>query len=238
MAPPAAILDVDGTLVDTNYHHALSWFRAFREHDLVLPLWRLHRHVGMGGDKFVAAVAGDEVEERLGDALRESWEARFDEVIEEVEPFAGAHDFVAGLVERGHVVVLASSSVQKHLDVLLDKLEVRDLVQSCTTKDDVEGSKPDPDLVEAALGKAGTREAAMVGDAPWDVEAARRAGLETIGLVTGGFSEAELREAGAAAVFDSLDELLEGIDGTPLREGWRTGLEPATTGTTTRGSTD
>ena len=238
MPLPAAILDVDGTLVDTNYHHALAWYRALREHDVVVPLWRLHRHIGMGGDKFVAAVAGDEVEERLGDALRDRWEELFDEAIRDVVPLPGAKRFVTALKERGHVVVLASSSVEKHLDVLLDKLEVRDLVDGWTMKDDVDSSKPDPDLIEAALERAGTRSAAVVGDAPWDVHAARRAGLATIGLLTGGFSEAELRDAGAVAAYASLDDLLEAIEETPLGEGWRTGLEPATTGTTTRGSTN
>ncbi|HVM69978.1 MAG TPA: HAD family hydrolase, partial [Gaiellaceae bacterium] len=204
MSRRAAILDVDGTLVDTNYHHALAWHRAFREHDLVLPVWRLHRHIGMGGDKFVAAVAGEDVEQRLGDRLRERWEALFDDVIDEVEPLPGARAFVDALKERGHTVVLASSSVEKHLDVLLDKLEVRELVDGWTMKDDVEASKPDPDLIEAALEKARTRDAVVVGDAPWDVEAARRAGLPTVCLLTGGFSEAELRDAGAATVHASL----------------------------------
>ena len=91
---PAALLDVDGTLVDTNYHHALAWFRAFRAERIVLPMWRLHRHVGMGGDKFVSAVAGDEVEQRLGDHLRDAWEKRFDELIDETEPLAGARELI------------------------------------------------------------------------------------------------------------------------------------------------
>jgi HAD superfamily hydrolase (TIGR01549 family) len=214
--PPAAILDVDGTLVDTNYQHALCWFRAFREHGIVLPIWRLHRHVGMGGDKFVAALAGDEVEERLGDELREAWERCFDELIDEVEPLEGSRELVADLKERGHSVVLASSAISKHLDRFLDLLDVRGLADAWTTKDDVEASKPAPDLVEAALEQAGTREAVMVGDTPWDVEAARRAGIETVAVITGGFSEQELREAGAVAVFESVEELRRRLDETPL----------------------
>jgi HAD superfamily hydrolase (TIGR01549 family) len=212
----AAVLDVDGTLVDTNYHHALAWYRAFREHDVVLPVWRLHRHVGMGGDKFVAAVAGDDVEERLGDALRDRWEELFDEVIEEVAPLAGAHDLLADLKERGLAVVLASSSIERHLDHFLDLLDAREVTDSWTTKDDVEASKPEPDLVRAALDKAGTDDATMLGDTPWDVEAARKAGLETVCVLTGGFSEQELRDAGAVAVFDSIEELRERLGETPL----------------------
>jgi HAD superfamily hydrolase (TIGR01549 family) len=212
----AAILDVDGTLVDTNYHHALAWFRAFREHGLVLPIWRLHRHVGMGGDKFVAAVAGDEVEERLGDELREGWERLFDELIDETEPLEGARELIADLKGRGHPVVLASSAVEKHVDAFLDKLGARDLADGWTTKDDVEASKPDPDLVRAALDKAGTDDAVMVGDTPWDIEAARQCGLETIAVVTGGYSEDELRDAGAVAVFDSIEALRQSLEETPL----------------------
>ena len=213
---PAAIVDVAGTLVDTNYHHALAWFRAFREHGVVIPLWKLHRHVGMGGDKYVAALAGDEVEERLGDRLRERWEELFDGVIDEVEPLDGARDLLRELKRRGHPVVLASSSIGRHLDVFLDKLEVREVADAWTTKDDVDASKPEPDLVEAALEKARTRDAVMIGDTPWDCEAARRAGIETIGLRTGGFHERELVEAGATTVFDSTRELLDRLDSTPF----------------------
>jgi HAD superfamily hydrolase (TIGR01549 family) len=214
--PPAAILDVDGTLVDTNYHHALAWHRAFREHGIVIPVWRLHRHVGMGGDKFVAAVGGNEVEERLGDELRERWEARFDEMLPEVEPLEGARDLIVELKRLGGAVVLASSAVEKHVEAFLDKLDARELTDDWTTKDDVEASKPDPDLVRAALDKAGTDDAVMVGDTPWDIEAARKCGLETITVVTGGYSEQELREAGAAAVFDSIEELRKRLGETPL----------------------
>src|SRR3954452_9542242 len=116
---PAALLDVDGTLVDANYQHALCWYRAFREHDIVLPVWGLNRHVGDGGDKFVAAVAGNDVEARLGDELRERWEKLFDELIEAVAPLEGAHELLAELKRRGYAVVLASSVIQKHLDFFL-----------------------------------------------------------------------------------------------------------------------
>ena len=170
----------------------------------------------MGGDKYVAALAGDEVEERLGEKLRKEWEGVFDGLLDEVSPLAGARELIVELKERGHAVVLASSSIQRHLDQFLDRLGVRDLADGWTTKDDVEASKPDPDLVEAALEKAGTRDAVMVGDTPWDCEAARRAGIETITVMTGGFSEQELRDAGAAAVFDSMDTLRSALDETPL----------------------
>ncbi len=214
---PAAILDVDGTLVDTNYHHTLAWYRAFREHEIVLPIWRLHRHVGMGGDKYVAAVADEETEERIGDRLRDRWEELFNELIDEVSPLAEARELMAELKERGHSLVLASSSIETHLDHFLDLLDARELADSWTMKDDVDNSKPDPDLVQAALEKAATHDAVMVGDTPWDVEAARKADVATICVMTGGFSEQELRDAGAAGVFESIAELRERLDETPLR---------------------
>jgi HAD superfamily hydrolase (TIGR01549 family) len=182
----------------------------------VLPVRLLHRHVGMGGDKFVAAVAGDEVEERYGDDLRDRWERLFDDVIDEIAPFEGAHALVADLAARGHPPVLASSAVEKHVDHYLDLLDVRDVTAGWTTNDDVEASKPEPDLVRAALDKAGTDKAVMVGDTPWDVEAARRARLQTICVISGGFCEDELREAGCIAVYESVEELRLDLANTPL----------------------
>jgi HAD superfamily hydrolase (TIGR01509 family) len=182
----------------------------------VLPVWRLHRHVGMGGDKLVAAVAGDDVELRVGDQVRARWEKLFDEVIDEVAPLEGAHDLMLDLKQRGHAVVLASSSIRKHLGRFLDLLEARDVLDAWTTKDDVQATKPDPDLVLAALEKAGTDDALMIGDTPWDIEAARNAGVATICVITGGFSKHELMEAGAAAVFESVAELRKRLDETPL----------------------
>jgi phosphoglycolate phosphatase-like HAD superfamily hydrolase len=121
------------------------------------------------------------------------------------------------LRRRGQRVVLASSSIERHLSRFLDVLEARELVDGWTTKDDVEASKPDPDLLDAALRKLGTRDAVLIGDTPWDCEAARQASIPTIAVLTGGFPEADLREAGAEAVFASLDELRARLDETPLR---------------------
>jgi HAD superfamily hydrolase (TIGR01509 family) len=214
--PPAAILDVDGTLVDTNYHHALAWYRAFRRNGIVLPVWRLHRHVGMGGDQFVGAVAGDEVEERKGDDIRAAERELYAELIDEVEPFEGARELLSELKERGHVVVLASSAKEEELDDYLDLLDARELAHDWTTSADVEATKPHPDLVLAAMQKAGGGEAVMIGDTPWDCEAAERAGVLTIAVLTGGFAEEELRDAGAVAVFESIADLRARLDDTPL----------------------
>jgi HAD superfamily hydrolase (TIGR01549 family) len=216
VALPAALLDLDGTLADTNYHHALAWYRAFRQHGVVLPMWRLHRHVGMGGDQLVAAVAGDEVEEKCGDDVRAAEKVLYLELIEETEPLDGAKEFVEELKRRGHTVVLATSAKTNELEHYLDLLDVREVADAWTDSSDVEQTKPEPDLVHAALEKAGGGEAVMVGDTTWDVEAAKKAGVPTICVLTGGFSEAELRDAGAACVFESIDELRERLDETPL----------------------
>jgi HAD superfamily hydrolase (TIGR01549 family) len=171
----------------------------------------------MGGDLYVPAVAGDVVERQIGDDVRDEWEKQFEAQIDEIAAFAGAHDFVAALKERGHTVVLATSSIAKHADHFIDLLGVRELIDDWTTKDDVDTTKPEPDLVKAAVAKAGTNDAVMVGDTPWDVEAAKKAGLPTVAVLTGGaYSAAELRDAGAVDVFESVGELKDRLDETPL----------------------
>jgi HAD superfamily hydrolase (TIGR01549 family) len=179
-------------------------------------MWRVHRHIGMGGDQIVKAIAGDAVEREHGDSLREAAGAEFKRLRDECFPLEGARELVAELKRRRLVVVLASSSNQDDLDHFLDLLEVRDLVDGWTTSDDVERTKPDPDVIHAALEKAGTTDAVMVGDSRWDIEAAASAGLETVCAITGGWSEQELLDAGAVAVFPSLVELRKRLDETPL----------------------
>jgi len=214
--PPAAILDVDGTLVDTNYHHAVAWFRAFRRLDLTLPLYRIHRHIGMGGDRLVGALAGDEFEREHGDEVREHEGGIYMELIDEVCPLADARELLLDLKERGHVLVLASSAKQHEVDHYLDLLDARGLADGWTTASDVEATKPEPDLVAAAVEKAGGGAAVMIGDSTWDCQAAERAGLATVGVLTGGFSEQELRAAGAACVFERLGDLRQDLSETPL----------------------
>ena len=214
--PPAAILDIDGTLVDTNYHHAIAWYRAFRQHEIVLPIWRIHRHIGMGGDQLVAALCDDKTEEEKGDDIRTAEKVLYTELIGDVEPLKGSRELIEDLKERGHAVVLASSAKQEEVDHYLDVLDARELADDWTTSADVEATKPEPDLVRAAIDKAGNGDAVMVGDTTWDCEAAKRAGIQTVAVLTGGFSEAELRDAGAVAVFLSIEELRGALDDTPL----------------------
>jgi len=214
--PPAAILDIDGTLVDTNYHHAVAWYRAFRQHQVTLPVWKIHRHIGMGGDNLVQALTSEAFDEEQGDDVRAAEKVLYMELIEECAPMKGARELIEDLKARGNAVVLASSAKESEVDYYLDLLDARELADSWTTSADVESTKPAPDLVKAALDKAGGGDAVMVGDTTWDIEAAARAKVPTIAVLTGGFAEAELREAGAACVFDSIDELRQRIDETPL----------------------
>ena len=214
-----AILDIDGTLVDTNYHHAIAWFRAFVRHDIVLPIWRIHRHIGMGGDQLVGALCGEGVERRHGDAIRAAETEEYGRLVGEVRTMEGSRELIETLKARGHVVVLASSAKQDEVDVYLDLLDARDLADAWTTSADVDATKPAPDLVHAARARVGGggSEAVMVGDTPWDVKAAAGADVGTLAVMTGGFSEQELREAGALDVFESVAELRERLDDTPLR---------------------
>jgi HAD superfamily hydrolase (TIGR01549 family) len=214
--PPAAILDVDGTLVDTNYHHTLAWYRAFKQSDVVLPIWRIHRHIGMGGDQLVKALGGEQLEDEKGGEIRAAESVLYGELMSEVEPLEGARELIEDLKERGHAVVLASSAKAHEVEHYLDLLDARELADSWTTSADVEATKPEPDLVVAAVEKAGGGGAVMVGDSTWDCEAAKRAGLDTIAVLTGGFSAAELRDAGALVVYSSITELRESLDETAL----------------------
>lgn len=214
---PTAILDLDGTLVDTNYHHTLAWQRALRRHGLVVPAWEIHRHIGMGGDQLVAAVCGEGVEAELGDAVRADEQDLYGDLIGEVAPLDGARALIARLKERGHPVVLASSAKAEEVEHYLDLLAARDLADDWTTAADVEATKPEPDLVRAAIDRVDGDRAVLVGDTVWDCQAARRAGIPSIGVLTGGFAESELRAAGAAVVFASVGELGERLADSPLR---------------------
>ncbi len=212
-----AILDIDGTLVDTNYHHAVAWYRAFRAHGFVVQLWRIHRHIGMGGDQLVAALIGKEADRDHGEGIRDAEKQAYMALIDEVAPLEGARELIAELKQREHTVVLASSAKADEVEHYLDLLVVRDVVDDWTTSADVEQTKPKPDLVLAALEKAGGEDAVMIGDSVWDCEAAKRAKIPSIGVLTGGFSREELTMAGGAfVVFESIGKSCTRLDATSL----------------------
>lgn len=214
--PDTAIFDVDGTLVDTNYHHALAWFRAFRRVDITLPLWQLHRSIGMGGDRLVAHVAGDDVEQQHGSQLREAHTEEFDGLIAEVRPFEGAREILEEVKSRGFRLSLATSGKRRHAEHLLALIDGAALSDGWVSSDDVERSKPAPDLIRASLRMVRGRSGVLVGDSIWDCQAAAKLSVPVLAVRTGGFSTAELSEAGAAHIFESMPELNANLDHTPL----------------------
>jgi HAD superfamily hydrolase (TIGR01509 family) len=216
---PIAVLDVDGTLVDSNYQHALAWYRAFRSLGETFPVWRLHRLIGMGGDQLVAAIGGEELDRRIGDEARKRQSEEVDKLIGEMAPLPGARDLLLAIKERGHPLVLASSGQPHHVDAFLDLLDAREVADAWTSSGDVEASKPAPDLLQTALRKLGAPEDAdsvMIGDSVWDVQAAKNAGMPALVVRSGGFGDDELRDAGAIDIFDTPADLAEALDRTPL----------------------
>ncbi len=206
----AVLLDIDGTLIDSTYHHAIAWQRAFDSLDLPIPLWRIHRAVGMGGDKLVADVADDAVEEKHGDELRDRWREEYLDLKAEVVPLPGAAELVRALSSQGYQVALASSGDPEFSREAVELLGVTDDIAVLTTSEDVDDSKPEPDLLQETLKRLDrVTHAVMVGDTPYDVESARKAGMQCVTLRSGGYGEAELVEAGAALVVDLPEDLVD-----------------------------
>jgi len=214
-----AVLDVDGTLVDSNYQHAMAWYRALRSLGETFPIWRIHRLIGMGGDNLLTELAGEEVEARIGDEARERQGKEVDALLDEIAPLPGARDLLVAIKERGHRLVLASSGQERHVEFALDLLDARELADAWTSSADADATKPAPDLLQSALAKLGEPSDApsvMIGDSPFDVEAAQRVGMPTIVVRSGGFGDDELREAGAVAIYDTPGDLMAALDGTDL----------------------
>ena len=218
--PQAVLFDIDGTLVDSNYLHIDAWTRAFADVGHPVPAWRIHRCIGMDSAKLLEALLGDELD-RLGDDAKERHSAHYERDAERLRPFDRAQDLLRAVAERGLKVVLATSAPPHEFELLQQVLAVDDAVAEYTTAGDVETAKPAPDVVQVALEKAGVDAdaAVMVGDTVWDVEAAGRAGVRAIGVLSGGIGEGELRDAGAIAVYEDVAALLRELDGSPLVSG-------------------
>ncbi len=215
--PRTVLLDLDGTLVDSVFVHTVTWKDAFRDVGLDVASHRIHRAIGMGGDRLVTHVAGEAAEKAIGDEVRARHDAHLDEHFATITPTDGAAELLETLRERGFAVVLASSAPQELSERLLGLLDgaARHLDETVVGSQ-VEASKPAPDLLEAALASVEATSAVMIGDAVWDVESALGAGVACVGLLTGGFSEAELREAGAVEVYESPRDLLDHLDESVL----------------------
>jgi HAD superfamily hydrolase (TIGR01509 family) len=228
-----AIFDVDGTLIDSNHLHVLSWQRALRAHGQEVPAWVILAHMGMGGDRLVEAVAGGEVERDCGDDIRAAEGVLYQQLIHETRPLPGARRLLEAVRDRGWRLVLASSAKAEEVDHYLDLLDARGLVHAWTTAADVEQTKPAPDLVHAALDRAGDVDRAlMIGDTTWDARAAAEAGIPCVGVTSGGIAAAELREAGAVEVYQSAEAMLDDLDrllglAGPTASATTTGSQPA-----------
>jgi HAD superfamily hydrolase (TIGR01509 family) len=213
----AVLFDIDGTLVDSNYLHIDTWARALGEVGQPTDAWRIHRCIGMDSAKLLETLLGDEAD-AAGERAKDRHSELYLEQADRLRPFAGARDLVAELARRGTRVVLATSAPDEELELLRKVLKVDEHLADYTSSGDVETAKPSPDLIEVALQKAGVdaAHAVMVGDTVWDVEAAKRAGVACIGVLSGGIAAEELYDAGAVAVYTDVAELLAGIETSPL----------------------
>ncbi len=214
------LLDMDGTLVDSNDAHAHAWVEALAEHGFDVPFGRVRHLIGMGSDMLLPEVADLSKDTPLGGQLSDRWGAIFRErYLPDLRPFPGARELVVRMKAGGLRVVVASSGERELLDALLALVGIGDLIDGATSVADAARSKPAPDLVAAALERAALPPAAalMVGDTPYDIAAADKAGVRTLALRCGGFADAEL--AGALALYDDPADLLARYDDSPLGSG-------------------
>lgn len=213
------LLDVDGTLVDSNDAHAAAWEQAFREYGYDVPFDKLRSLIGMGGDKLMPeCVPGLSDEESPGKDLSERRAAIFQEGVADLKPTKGARALVERLKQDGFKVVAASSAKQEELGDLLKAANVEDLLEEATTSSDAEQSKPEGDIVQAALDRAGLRpdEAVLIGDTPYDIESASKAGVRTIAVRSGGWDDDDLKDA--LAIYEDPADLLEHYEQSVLRQ--------------------
>ncbi len=209
----AVLLDIDGTLIDSNEQHADSWVEVFKEYGYDVPREEIRSLIGMGGDNLIKEVAGLDKDDSKSKAITEArgklLKAKYLPV---VQPFPGAHDLLQRFKDAKIVTVLATSSKQDETEILVDKLQAKDLVDEGATGSDAENSKPDPDIIIAALEKSKMQpgDVVMLGDAPYDIQAAAKAGVKVIALRSGGFSDHDLK--GAIAIYNDPADLLAHFD--------------------------
>ena len=210
------LLDIDGTLVDSNDAHADAWVRALREHGHDVSFEKIRPLIGMGGDNLLPTAVDVDKESEEGKKISERRGEIFRELLPTIRPFSGTRELISFLLKRGFQVVVATSAPDEEVDPLLEVAEVRDLIRHQATADDAEESKPDPDIIHAALQRLGLppEEAVLLGDTRFDIEAASKAGVGTIALRCGGATEEEL--AGALAIYEDPEDLLERFEASPL----------------------
>ncbi|WP_033824992.1 HAD family hydrolase [Kitasatospora sp. MBT63] len=215
---PTALFDVDGTLLDTNYLHTLSWAEALAQYGHAPAMARIHASIGMGGDKLLGHLLGEDRDRARDEEISSAQQALYARFWPGLRPFDGAADLLRAVAARGWTVVLASSASGRDLAVMRRALGADDVIAAATGADDVEASKPAPDLVRAALAKVDARpqEAVFVGDTAWDVRSAAASGVPCIAVLSGGWSERDLRAAGAVEVHEDAAALLAGLAGSAL----------------------
>ncbi|KQS03635.1 hypothetical protein ASG11_04715 [Sphingomonas sp. Leaf357] len=219
MTIKAIFFDIDGTLVDSNNMHVDAWMDAFATVGATFDGQTIHDQIGKGTDMLVPTLLPDAYEdeqERLGDEHGKAFKSRF---LKRVRPFAGARDLLPRASQNGQAIVFASSASSDELEHYLDLLDARNLVSATTSSDDVENTKPAPDIFSVALGKVAplqAHEVVVVGDTPYDIEAARKCGIAAIAVRSGGFPDEELLGAGAVALYDDVEALLRNYDTSPL----------------------
>ena len=211
--PTGVLFDIDGTLVDSNYQHAYAWWRALQEHGHRIPMFEIHRRIGMGSDNLLEELIGEYSEE-----LSTARARHFRPLSLELTPFEGASDLLRAVHGRGSNVVLATSANKEDLAVLLKVIDADGAIDQVTSAADVEHSKPSPDVFQRALEISGLdpERAIVVGDTAWDIEAARKIGLRCVCVESGGWSPKDLLAAGAVAVFRTVKELLDQLDESPI----------------------
>ncbi|HEY0260649.1 MAG TPA: HAD family hydrolase [Lacisediminihabitans sp.] len=214
---PAVLFDIDGTLVDSNYAHIAAWSRALADVGAPVDSWRIHRAIGMDSQKLLGTLLGDRAEE-LGERASALHGEHYAAAAGALRAFAGARELVAAVADHGLQAVLASSAPEDELAMLRAVLDIEGEVTTVTSAGDVGEAKPAPDIVEVALRRAGVRpeRALMIGDSVWDIEAAARAGVRCIALLSGGTGAGELTDAGAVAIYDDAADLLGRFESSPL----------------------
>lgn len=205
----AVLFDVDGTLVDSNYLHVDAWVRAFVAVGRPVDAWRIHAAIGMDSDRLLERLLGAEAES-LGEEANENHKANYAETAHLLRPLPGARELITVLAEHGVAIVLATSAPDDELALLRSVLDIDDLITATTNADDVDTAKPEPELVHIAIHRSGCPpdQVVFVGDSVWDMQAAARAGIGRIGVLSGGIGERDLRDAGAEEIFDDPAELL------------------------------
>ncbi|MFD5461812.1 HAD family hydrolase [Kitasatospora sp. NPDC127059] len=216
----AALFDVDGTLLDTSYRHTIAWSEALAQFGHTPAMARIHGAIGMGGDQLLDHLLGEDRDRGEDEAISAAHQALFARFWPSLRAFDGAAELLRALKGRGWTITLASSASRRDLEVMRRALDADDAIDHATSADDVEASKPAPDLVRAALAKSGAEpeQALFVGDTPWDVQAAGQAKVVCVAVLSGGFGERALRSAGALEVHRDVADLLAGLDGSALAE--------------------